>query len=444
MADEQRRDRSTPIEDLYSEYTVYDMHYEKIGKIDDLFVDENDNPEYVGVKMGFLGTRTTLIPVDIVRGNDRRRLAEVAADKETVKNGPTFSDDREITSEFERQVLDYYRVETRQASSRREAYGAYYPETAGEDERIVLRPGERENVTTSDARDDATGEPVGDTMGTVDHERPSSPRREGAAERVGDRATDEDEIRVQRSEEELVAGTRERGAGSVNVRKRVRTDRERLSVPKKREEVSVERVPVEEESHREAASESGRLEASIQEDDEEIRIPIIEEEIVVEKRPVVKEEIRLRKNVVEEEEVIEEDVRKEEVDVEDKTTRRDVSGHSSTADHETVGRPPKEARYETRLEEGDQADRQEETPEKHQQGATNTNATKENQESLPVADYDDLTVEEAKERLDGLSEGELRKIRSYEKKRKNRKTLVGWLDRRIKEVSGGAQGSERV
>ena len=62
MVDEEGRDRSTPIEDLYSEYTVYDMHYEKVGKIDDLFVDENDNPEYLGVKMGFLGTRFYLDP----------------------------------------------------------------------------------------------------------------------------------------------------------------------------------------------------------------------------------------------------------------------------------------------------------------------------------------------------------------------------------------------
>src|ERR671913_1761002 len=157
LAGEEGRDRSTPIEDLYSEYTVYDMHYEKVGKIDDLFVDENDNPEYVGVKMGFLGTSSTLIPVDIVRVNDRRRLVEVAADKETVKSGPTFSEDREITPEFERQVLNYYRVETRQASSNREGYGVYYPESASageervaEDERIVLRPDERVGDTRSD------------------------------------------------------------------------------------------------------------------------------------------------------------------------------------------------------------------------------------------------------------------------------------------------------
>jgi stress response protein YsnF len=43
---------------------------------------------------------------------------------------------------------------------------------------------------------------------------------------------------------------------------------------------------------------------------------------VVERRPVVKEEIRLRKEVVEDEEIVEEDVRKEEVDIDDQTKRR--------------------------------------------------------------------------------------------------------------------------
>jgi stress response protein YsnF len=37
----------------------------------------------------------------------------------------------------------------------------------------------------------------------------------------------------------------------------------------------------------------------------------------VEKRPVVKEEVRVRKDVVQDEEVVEEDVRKEEVDIDD-------------------------------------------------------------------------------------------------------------------------------
>jgi uncharacterized protein (TIGR02271 family) len=61
-------------------------------------------------------------------------------------------------------------------------------------------------------------------------------------------------------------------------------------------------------------------EAEIGED--EVTIPVTEEEVVIEKRPVVKEEIRVRKDVVEEEEIVEEDVRKEEVDVDDATGRR--------------------------------------------------------------------------------------------------------------------------
>jgi uncharacterized protein (TIGR02271 family) len=121
---------------------------------------------------------------------------------------------------------------------------------------------------------------------------------------------DEDELRVQRSEEELRTGTREREAGRVGVRKQVRTEREQVRVPTRHEEVSVERVPVNEEG---TGTEIG---------DDEVSVPVVEDEVVVDKRPVVKEEIRVRKDVVEDEELVEEDVRKEEVDVEDQTTTR--------------------------------------------------------------------------------------------------------------------------
>lgn len=60
----------------------------------------------------------------------------------------------------------------------------------------------------------------------------------------GGTAEHDDELRVLRSEEELRAGTREREAGVVNVRKTVRTDRESVEVPTRHEEVSVERVPL--------------------------------------------------------------------------------------------------------------------------------------------------------------------------------------------------------
>jgi len=135
-----------------------------------------------------------------------------------------------------------------------------------------------------------------------------------------ERGGPEGDLRVQRSEEELRAGVREREAGRVNVRKSVRTERELVRVPKRREEVEIERVPVEGEA-REA---SGATEADIGED--EVVLQVFEEEVVVTKRVVLKEEIRLRKRVAWDEEVVEVDLRKEEVEVDDQSSRGGPQG----------------------------------------------------------------------------------------------------------------------
>ncbi|MDQ3926778.1 MAG: PRC and DUF2382 domain-containing protein [Actinomycetota bacterium] len=404
MLNEERGHRPVDFGYDFADYTVYDLDYEKIGKVDDVFVDENDHPRYIGVKMGFLSSRSVLIPVELARVNDRRGLVEVAAGKDAVKEGPTFSDDREITPEFERRVLNYYGVEdyvvkTIPARAGRETYQASYPKNIG-NEWANLWPGERAG---------AAHEHFG-----VEH---SSAARGVTPERGNDDPTDEDELRVQRVEEELRAGTREREAGSIRVRKRVRTDREQVRAPKKRQEVRVERVSVEEGM--------GTSEPEIV--DDEIRVPVIEEEIVVERRPVVKEVLRLRKEVVEDEELIEEYVRKEEVDVDDRTER----GGSIRNDRHWETEMARPLHRQTR---------DKRRPEERRQRDTNTDrnkgtSEKAREEGPPVRSYNYLTVAEAKKKLGGLSQGELKKIRSYEKKHKNRKTLVEWLDRKIKGIS---------
>ena len=75
-------------------------------------------------------------------------------------------------------------------------------------------------------------------------------------------------------------------------------DHEPIRVPKKREEPHVERIPVEE----------GKAPEEVEVRDDEVLIPIVEEETVVEKRPVVKEVLRVRKDIVEEEETVGADV----------------------------------------------------------------------------------------------------------------------------------------
>ena len=290
---EQRSDRFTAIEDQYAGYEVYDRNGEKIGKVDDLFVDENDQPEYIGVKMGFLGTRSTLIPWEIATVDENDRRIEVSVDKATAKDGPSFDDDQDITPDYEEQVYSHYGLQRAQSNGERGGYGEYYgDDDDDQDEAGKVGPGMREGDTET-----------GEFRGHAEDD-------EGVHQSHGSDLEDEDELRVQRSEEELRIGTREREAGALNVRKRVRTDREQVRVPTKREEVSVERVPVNEE----------RTGAEIGED--EVSMPVVEEEAVVGKQSVVKEEVRVRKDVVDDEEVVEEDVRKEEVDIDDQTSGR--------------------------------------------------------------------------------------------------------------------------
>ena len=343
-------------------YQIYDRHYEKVGKVDDLCVDENDVPEYIGVKTSLFSGPSTLIPMDIVRVNDVRQLVEVASDKDTIKNAPSFDDDAEITAEFEKRVYAHFGASRESPLAGRGGYGTYHDENAdvdvayGERSRApeygavpaapveyeypsdsaneergyaetrpktepVAEPREGARVYDWDIGTERRGTDrghsgagtVGPGMSVGDTEtgefREHDRNQEGLSQ-PGSDLEDEDELRVQRSEEELLAGTRERVAGSVNVRKRVRTDRERLEVPTRREEVSVERVP--------ASGEAS--EAQIGAD--EVSVPVVEDEVVVQKKPVVKEEIRIRKDVVHERQIVEEEVRREEVDIEDDTRHR--------------------------------------------------------------------------------------------------------------------------
>ncbi|MDQ3637735.1 MAG: PRC and DUF2382 domain-containing protein [Actinomycetota bacterium] len=291
---EQRSDGYTAVEDQYAGYTVVDESGSKIGKVDDLFLDENDQPEYFGVKMGFLGTSSTLIPADIATIDNDRGFIEVSQTKDAVKEGPAFDDDREITPEYENEVRSYYGLGAVDSTEDRGTYGDYDREHSG--------------AGTTDSESAGT---VGSGMSMGDTETGEFREHERNQEGLSQPGSDlEDELRVQRSEEELVAGTREREAGSVKVRKRVRNYRERVEVPTRHEEVSVERVPVSGEA----------TEAQIGAD--EVFVPVVEDEVVVQKKPVTKEEIRVRKDVVHERQIVEEDVRREEVEIEDDTRRR--------------------------------------------------------------------------------------------------------------------------
>ncbi len=56
-------------------------------------------------------------------------------------------------------------------------------------------------------------------------------------------------------------------------------------------------------------------------------------------------------------------------------------------------------------------------------------------DGFPIPNYDELNVEEVGGMLDGLSAAQLREVRDYEKRNKNRETLIEQFDRKLKAAS---------
>jgi len=51
--------------------------------------------------------------------------------------------------------------------------------------------------------------------------------------------------------------------------------------------------------------------------------------------------------------------------------------------------------------------------------------------TLPINDYQQLTVPQIKRRMDDLSRGQLKSIKRYEEKHKHRKTLLDAIDKKM-------------
>src|SRR5215210_8925230 len=139
-------DRLRELEEKYEDYKVYDNQGERIGKVDDLFVDEQDREEYIGVKMGFFGMKSTLIPMDLVRVNEGERSVEVSDSKDHVKSAPSFDDDEDITPDYEDRIRSYFGLESLGTSEG--GYGTYSDTDDHEDDTREYEDGEYEDRST--------------------------------------------------------------------------------------------------------------------------------------------------------------------------------------------------------------------------------------------------------------------------------------------------------
>ncbi|WLV24158.1 YsnF/AvaK domain-containing protein [Aciduricibacillus chroicocephali] len=152
-----------------------------------------------------------------------------------------------------------------------------------------------DNLIGRDATDMGAG------MGTGLGADKVEPFRKGPALR-----NNEDEQKMRLHEERLNVDKNMVETGEVNVNKHVETERQQMDVPVQREEVHIERRPV---------NETPANGHEVFDDGENIHIPVKQEKVDVTKRPVVNEEIVIGKQKVVDTEHIDETVRREKADI---------------------------------------------------------------------------------------------------------------------------------
>src|SRR5918993_3117105 len=150
-------------EERYADYEVYDEHGERIGPISDLFVDDTDEPEYVGVEPGTITDRSVLVPAEVITIDDGLRRMVVSRPITVVETAPSLGYDDEVNPDFERRVRLHYALPI-----------------------------------------------AGKTEGTATPIVPAEPVETGSAETVSGVAGREDEVRERRSEGEILVARHER------------------------------------------------------------------------------------------------------------------------------------------------------------------------------------------------------------------------------------------
>lgn len=134
------------------------------------------------------------------------------------------------------------------------------------------------------------------------------------------RAVDRDndlteEERIQLREERVNVDKENVQTGEVTVDKHVETDRQEFDIPVEREEVVIERNPVDDVPAKGSFDDSN--------DVDEVRIPVNEEKVNVDKENVVNEEVTIKKEKHEDVEHVSEEVRREELDVDEDDFNKD-------------------------------------------------------------------------------------------------------------------------
>jgi uncharacterized protein (TIGR02271 family) len=282
--------------------TVYSANGDKIGKVGQLFLDdETQRPEFITVNTGLFGTNETFIPVaDAELSGDR---LTVPFDKDKVKDAPNVAaDGGHLDHDEERRLYEYYGLSYSERGSDTGLAGGGVGGGVG---------GNDYDTTTTTGTGTGVGTDYDSTAGTDSRSEFTGTERSAGHDTSGPNTDDA----MTRSEEQVSVGKTQEQAGRARLRKYVVTEQETHTVPVRKERAVLETEPITDANVGDATSGPAISE-------EEHEVTLHEERPVVEKTATPVERVRLGTEETTEEQTVSEEVRKERIEAEGDIDRR--------------------------------------------------------------------------------------------------------------------------
>ncbi|MEO5310027.1 PRC and DUF2382 domain-containing protein [Corynebacterium sp. c3Ub_189] len=289
------------IKDLFNA-TAYDKNGEKLGDVNEVFVDDQSGqPTFVEVNHGLFGMNSSLVPL---RGHDfSGDDLKLGFSKDRIKDAPDFDSDKPLTPEAQSDIFKHYGLESAHDVTD-------YKDSNLDSKRDVQAGADKDHNLTAGAGAAGAGvagahadEKKADTHTT---DAAATERKAGVADDAAAARTNNDGELI-RSEEQLNVNKERVATGEARLRKYVVTDTETVEVPVEREEVRVERTPIN-------AEDAKNYNGAISGDSEEASVTLHEERVNVNKETVPVEKINLKKDTVRDTETHTEELRKEQID----------------------------------------------------------------------------------------------------------------------------------
>lgn len=296
------------IKDLFNA-TAYDNNGEKLGDVNEVFVDDQSGqPTFVEVNHGLFGMNSSLVPL---RGHDfSGDDLKLGFSKDRIKDAPDFDSDKPLTPEAQSDIFKHYGLESAHDVTD-------YKDSNLDSKRDVQAGADKDHNLTAGAGAAGAGAGVAgagvagahaDDKKAATHttDAAATERKAGVADDAAAARTNNDGELI-RSEEQLNVNKERVATGEARLRKYVVTDTETVEVPVEREEVRVERTPIN-------AEDAKNYNGAISGDSEEASVTLHEERVNVNKETVPVEKINLKKDTVRDTETHTEELRKEQID----------------------------------------------------------------------------------------------------------------------------------